>query len=286
MTPPLKWHGGKHYLAPKLWDLCSPILDSVVYCVEPYAGGASWTLEGIGRGYEKSFCINDCNLILMNFWGILAKEGAFQIFQREIEAAPFSQALWETAHELIDHFKICPCFTGTEAKAIQGAVAFFITCRQSLAGRMKAFSPLSKSRTRRGMNEQVSAWWNAVDGLDEVHEALKRVALLCDEATKVIFAEDSPTTLFYCDPPYLRYTRSGKDKSSDYQHEMTEDDHGKLLEELAGIKGKFLLSGYHSDLYECHALKHGWKLHQFELPNNAAGGAEKQRMTECVWTNF
>jgi len=44
-----------------------------------------------------------------------------------------------------------------------------VNCRQSLAGRMDAFAPLSRRRTRRGMNEQCSAWWNAVEGLPAVH---------------------------------------------------------------------------------------------------------------------
>jgi hypothetical protein len=30
----------------------------------------------------------------------------------------------------------------------------------------------------------------------------------------------------------------------------------------------------------------GWTRHDFDLPNNAAGGAAKRRMMECVWCNF
>ena len=43
-----------------------------------------------------------------------------------------------------------------------------VNCRQSLTGRMDTFAPLSRRRTRRGMNEQCSAWWNAVEGLPAV----------------------------------------------------------------------------------------------------------------------
>ena len=39
-----------------------------------------------------------------------------------------------------------------------------------------------------------------------------------------------------------------------------------------------------SELYD--AMLEGWSRHTFDLPNNAAGGEEKRRMTEVVWCNF
>jgi hypothetical protein len=30
----------------------------------------------------------------------------------------------------------------------------------------------------------------------------------------------------------------------------------------------------------------GWNRHDYDLPNHAASGASKRRMTECVWTNY
>lgn len=67
---------------------------------------------------------------------------------------------------------------------------------------------------------------------------------------------------------------------------MTREQHVELLEVLAGVRGKFLLSGYESDLYDTAAGVNGWKCHRFEIPNHAAGGAEKRKMVECVWANF
>jgi hypothetical protein len=68
---------------------------------------------------------------------------------------------------------------------------------------------------------------------------------------------------------------------------MTEDDHEELLGVLAGIKGRFLVSGYHSKLYDNAARRHGWRLqHEFDLPNHAAGGRTKRRMTDCLWSNY
>src|SRR4029077_18273420 len=140
-----------------------------------------------------------------------------------------------------------------------------------------SFAPLSKTRTRRGMNEQASAWITAVDGLPAVHERLRRVVILNKPAADVIRAEDSPGTLFYCDPPYLKETRTAPDV---YAHEMTAEQHGELLARLARIKGKFLLSGYRSEMYDHWADANDMNRHDFEIDNKAAGGKEKRKMIE------
>jgi hypothetical protein len=41
------------------------------------------------------------------------------------------------------------------------------------------------------MNEQASSWLTAIDGLPEIHERLKRVVVLNEDAVTVIRREDS-----------------------------------------------------------------------------------------------
>ena len=100
-------------------------------------------------------------------------------------------------------------------------------------------------------------------------------------ALDVIVSEDKPSTFFYLDPPYLHDTRASKDV---YEFEMTEADHRELLRVLKACKGKVMLSGYPSGLYDRELA--GWNRHTFDLPNNAAGGREKGRETEVLWCNF
>ena len=69
-----------------------------------------------------------------------------------------------------------------------------------------------------------------------------------------------------------------------YCHEMTRDQHAELLDVVKAVKGKVMLSGYDSALYQ-EALA-DWNRHAFELPNNAASGSSKRKMTEIVWCNF
>jgi len=265
LTQPLKWHGGKHYLAPKIVALMLPH----IHYVEPYAGGLSVMLAKDPEGVSE--VANDLNGPLTGFWQCLMNPDLFEQFHRHVSAMPFSEALFDNA------------MAAVKGDLVSDAAAFFVCCRQSMAGRMKDFAPLSRTRTRRGMNEQASAWMTAVDGLPAVHARLRRVAILNRPALEVIRQQDGPDTLFYLDPPYLHETRA---TTGEYAHEMSADEHEELLTTLRQIKGRFLLSGYRSDLYSNFERDCGWTRHDFELPNNSAGGKSKRRMVECVWCNF
>lgn len=271
VSGPLKWHGGKAYLAKKIVALFPPHR----HYVEPCFGGGAVLLARDPEGVSE--VVNDINLDLTIFWRVLASETHFPLFLRIVQATPFSEAVWKASAKLfLEPNEIC-------IPAERTAAAFFIRCRQSLAGRMKAFTSITRTRTRRGMNNEVSAWLSAIDGLPAVHERLKRVIILNRDVIDVIDSEDSSDTFFYLDPPYLHETRAAK---AAYEHEMSDTQHESLLSALSKIKGKFLLSGYRSELYDEYAKLFKWRRRDFEVPNHAAGGDKKRKMTECVWGNY
>lgn len=283
LTPPLKFHGGKSSLAkkiialmpPRCWNPNAPADDDKGWLayVEPYFGGGQVMLANDPEGISE--VANDINGNLMNFWRCLQDKYCFQEMIRILQATPFSENEFLQASEQAnaDSFSV----------QISRSVAFFICCRQSLSGRMKDFASVTRNRTRRGMNEQVSAWLSAIDGLPAIHERLQRVLILNRPAVEVIKQQDGLRTLFYTDPPYLHSTRAS---TGEYEYEMTEDEHGELLETLGGIQGRFLLSGYDSDLYNSAAAKYGWYKADFEIPNSASGAKTKRIMTESVWMNY
>lgn len=273
---PLKWHGGKGGYHGKLAKWIISLMPKHIHYVEPFFGGGSVLLCKNQEGVSE--VVNDIHGELINFWRVLQTPVTVGDLMRLLDATPFSEHYWREIESECARLK--GIHFGTEPAR---AWAFFVRCRQSLAGRNDTFAPLSKSRTRRGMNEQASAWLTAIEGLPEVHERLKRVVILNDKATEVIRREDSPSTCFYLDPPYLHETRA---TTGEYEHEMTETQHFDLLKQLAGIKGKFLLSGYHSPMYDGDAKRFCWNCHEFKIPNSAAGGKKKREMVECVWTNY
>jgi DNA adenine methylase len=98
----------------------------------------------------------------------------------------------------------------------------------------------------------------------------------------VVSPQDGKDTLFYMDPPYVPDTRGSGEAFGKF--DMTEAQHRELLEVIRGIQGKVMISGYACPLYESALSK--WCRHEFDLPNNAAGGVLKRRMTEALWWNF
>jgi DNA adenine methylase len=232
---PLKWHGGKHYLARRIVAR----MPRHLHYVEPFAGGLAvllardpadprlWAGDGSGtRGVSE--VANDINGRLMNFWRVLQDPDDFDRFCRRVEAVPLSRVAWEAAHA-----------HQYGQDGVDDAVAFFIDCRQSLAGRMKGFTSITRNRTRRGMNGNASEWLSAVEGLAEVHARLRPVVLENRPALGLIRRHDGPGTLFYLDPPYLHETRTATAAYGAF--ELREADHAELLTVLRGCKGKVML---------------------------------------------
>ena len=272
-------NGGKNYVATIIMALMPPRqskANPAGYChyVEPFAGGLAVLLANNPDGISE--VVNDLNKDLSTFWKTVQGCESFNSLKRLCEATPFSEIEWHDAD---------PEINGDEewSTSVVRAWRFYIRCRQSLAGRMDSFAPLSRTRTRRGMNEQASAWLTAIDGMPLVHARLKRVVILCRDAIDVIRQQDGPQTLYYCDPPYISETRTAPNI---YEKEMTVEQHRNLLATLKDCAGKVMLSGYPSALYKTELEDCGWKFTDFNLPNNSASGATKRRMTERLWMNY
>ena len=280
MMHPIKWHGGKRYLAKQIIALMPPRVRNPhepagddpgwVHYVEPFFGAGAVLLAQDPDGISE--VVNDINGELTNFWDVLKSRQQFQELRDLLSLTACSEIEFERA-----------AVVEKSDSPVERAAKFFIRNRQSRQALGKGFATLARNRTRKGMNELPAAWLGAIEGLPEVHARLRRVVILNRPALDVIRQQDDRRTLFYCDPPYLHETRNVTDA---YRHEMGEPDHADLLQALASIEGRFLLSGYRSDLYDSFAAIHGWRRVDFEIDNKAGGGKLKRRMVECVWINY
>jgi DNA adenine methylase len=260
LTQPLKWHGGKSYLAKTIISL----MPEHLHYVEPFFGGGAVLLNKDPTAVSE--VANDINGELMNFWQVLRVD--LDEMVERLALTPFSEAEWADAA------------TPTTDR-VEAACRFFIRCRQSRAGKFDSFATVTRNRTRRGMNEQVSAWLGAVEGLPSVANRMMRVLILSSPAVKVIKQQDGPNTLFYLDPPYVHESRVSTD---DYEHEMTNDQHAELLETAKQCKGHVMISGYHNAVYD-DMLK-DWSVKEIEIDNKSSSAKVKPRKTEVLWCNF
>jgi DNA adenine methylase len=272
IRPPLKYFGGKAYLAKYIHELAPPHLHRVILC----GGGAQelWHWDPT----NTSEVLNDVDDFLTNFYEVLQSEDNFPHFARMVSVVPFSETEWEKAHALLAAARSTVILDPTEGMKVRLAAMFFINCRMSMMGAGKSFTPTTKTRTRAGMNGEVSAWLSCVDGLPAVHQRLRRVLIRNTDAVRCIAKEDGPTTLFYADPPYLHETRAATDV---YEFEMNESQHRLLLEALCNARGKAMISGYDNKVYREYLS--GWERNAIIRPNNAQKAEEKRPMEEIIW---
>jgi DNA adenine methylase len=85
---------------------------------------------------------------------------------------------------------------------------------------------------------------------------LQNAQIECCDALKVIRSRDTADAFFYCDPPYV-----GSDQG--HYDGYTQEDFDCLLNLLAGIKGKFLLSSFRNETLDKFIKRKGW--HTFEV---------------------
>jgi DNA adenine methylase len=239
-----------------------------LHYVEPYFGSGKVLFALNPEGISE--VANDLDGEITNFFDVLKSPVHFPEFQCLAALTPVSEVECNRAG------------TNTGRSPVECALALLIRNRQSCQALGQDFvTPLHK-RTRRGMDEHVSAWLSAVDGLAVVHARLQRVRIVNRPALDVIRTEDGPRTLHYLDPPYPAEVRVTRDCYREF--EMSQADHRDLLDTIRQVRGRVMLSGYHCPLYD--TILADWNSHEVSCPNHAAGGRVKRRMLEAVWCNF
>jgi DNA adenine methylase len=257
------WYGGKF----SHLDWLLPLLPAAHHYCEPFAGSGAVLLNRTPARVET---YNDVDGDVVNFFRTLRRQP--MELARNIALTPFSR---EEFHEAI--------FDEPEAlDELERARRFYIRARQARTGLAQTASlgrwANCKNTSRAGMSGVISRWLGGVEALPEIGSRLLRVQIENRPALDVIRLYDSPTTLFYCDPPYLHDTRGDR---SAYGFEMDEIDHVELSTALHGCQAKVAISGYRNDLMD--KLYAEWR--RFDAQPKQCHSIKKIRQ-ECVWMNY
>jgi DNA adenine methylase len=121
-------------------------------------------------------------------------------------------------------------------------------------------------------------WANYPAHIPQFVERLRGVVIENRDAIDVIRQHDSPSTLFYLDPPYLHRTRDTRRGNAMYAFEMTDQDHVDLASILHQIQGMVIISGYDCDLYQ--ELFGAWT--HYKRQHVIDGGRKR---LESIWLN-
>ncbi|MDH0342087.1 DNA adenine methylase [Chromobacterium haemolyticum] len=260
--PVLRYHGAKFRLAPWIIGHFPP---HQCY-VEPF-GGAAGVLLQKSRAYAEVY--NDLDGEVANFFRVLrGPETRAQLIEAVI-FTPYHRDEFEHAWEPSDD-------------PIESARRLCIRAQMGFgsAGATKSATGF-RIDTKREYGTAQQLWAYYPSALAEAGQRLSGVLIENRQAIEVMLAHDGPSTLHFVDPPYLHSTRVMNSSERYYRHEMSDEDHIKLLETLLGLEGMVVLSGYSSDLYSSYLA--GWETRSTDARIAAGRGAALRQ--EVVWLN-
>jgi DNA adenine methylase len=262
---PFGWYGGKQALAPLLVSLLPA---HRVYC-EVFGGSGALLFAKPPSALE---IFNDLDSGVVNFFRVLRNPGQFQELQQQLSLTPYAR----------EEYYSCFASWQDTPDPVEKARAWYVAVMQSMNARTRN---TDWSTTKHPGSNHARKWQHSIAHLSACIERLRDVQIDHRDFEDVIRAYDSPTTCFYLDPPYLPETRR---KVRQYHHEMSEQDHRRMLACIQRVEGMVLLSGYRHPLYEALA---GWEC--LMLPTRCSAvvshdgvtPAERKKRTECLWMN-
>lgn len=267
IRPPVKAHGGKFYLAPKIVPILLNVRAKVTEYVEPCAFGASVFLAMPRMQRE---ILGDINPDVVALWTVLSNKDSATELTRRLATVPYTQEAFEAAK----------CDSGITP--IERATQFLIRCRFSRGGLGKDYA--WSSRLRGGRPGDENAWHTFRENeLPKIIARAQGVEVRNDPCWRTVWeSRQNVERLLYSDPPYMPKTRTAKTAYEPY--EMTPFQHARLITALRAHSGPAAISGYRCDEYD--RWLHDWRRFDFEMPNNAGQNKRKQRRQESLWINW
>jgi len=257
------WYGGKF----SHLDFLAPLFpeDATHFC--DVFGGSAAVLLNVGPYPVETY--NDLDSELVNFFQTLRSQRAKLI--EAIRLTPFSREELAMA-----------CTPERGLSKLERARRFYVRARQTRTGLAQKSSEGRWAHcvltSRSGMAGAVSRWLGSIEGLPAIAQRLQRVQIENAPALDVIARYDTPETLFYLDPPYVHDARGD---TSAYGFEMTNEDHEELAATLQCVRGRVVLSGYRTDLYD--RLFADWR--RVDAPERLCHSVRKPRK-EAAWLNW
>lgn len=254
---PIRYFGGKSCLAPTLISL----FPEHTRYVEVF-GGAAHVLCQKDPSVEEIY--NDIDNDLVNFFQ-QAKTNGFQL-TRELQSLPTSRYLFET-------WKNEPFPTD----GMEWAVRWFYLIRQ----RIHPSNATVKSGWRAGKVKNLALdFQNAVKKIPSFSKRLRNVTLTNKDFREIITKYDSPSTLYFIDPPYV-------EREQYYKGGFSIDDHIELAQMLYFIQGKAIVTYYDHPLI--NELYENWNRIEMETYVGSGVvkvGGKRKKEKEIILMNY
>jgi len=260
------YYGGKN----KHLSWLLPLLPSSNHFVEPFSGSAAVLLNREPSPLET---INDLNQEIVTFFRVLRTRCDELV--EALLCTPYSRMEFGNA---VRHAPYV-------SDELEIARLFFIKIRQSRGAQP---NPPHENQWAANVNKggRARAWDNSIQNLHAIRDRLRSVQIEHGSAVEVIERCDSPSTLFYVDPPYPHESRS-QGSCDVYFSEMNEEEHYALADLLGSVEGKVAVSGYDCDLMS--NLYYRWfktEAKKRSVASMTHRGNTGRAKRECLWTNY
>lgn len=258
LKTPISYYGGKQSMLKHIL----PLIPKHTLYTETFAGGAALLFAKEPAEVEV---INDLNSELVNFYWTASVN--YSLLKREIDKTLHARGIHEHAQYIYKN----PAFFDH----VQRAWAVWCLCRISFASKIDGTFGFDKSG--RTMTKRLS---NAKDAFTrELCGRLDRVTIERDNALKMIKRYDTPEAFHFVDPPYIN------SDCGHYEGMFTHVDLVGLLDLLAGIQGKFMLTMYPHEDIDLFAEKNGWKIIEVMRTISSARTTRKKK-AEWIVMNY
>lgn len=270
LPPPLAYVGNKAALRDWIIDHLprAQVSRYVETCV-----GAGAVLCGLTQPYPQEV-INDLDGGVTAFWRALRDQP--EALRRACRATPYSRPEWLAARQQVRE-------RGYPSEVIEAARLFVVLTQQNFGRVTRLNSGWRLHQSGRHNGWEGEEWGRLPERWPAVAARLHGVVIEQLDILQLLPRHDSPTTLFYIDPPYHPVTAP---IAQCYHHWMTADQHQEMAEALASVAGMVVLSGYRCDDYDRWFA--GWQ--RLERPHFSRLGIMRNQTaatarTECLWLN-
>lgn len=255
---PLIWFGGKGRMAK---HIISRMPEHT--CFVDLFGGAAHVIAQ--KSMITNEVYNDIDGDMVNF--LLVSRAKSEELMQACESIPYSRQLYEK-------WKREPMPTDD----FERAVRFFYLNRSGIA---KGNSSYGTGWRHSKEHNTASTYQSACKRIKEFGKRMSNVMIDNRDFREIIRVYDSPTTLFYVDPPYIdrehRYKLTAADKENPMQL------HYDLAGELNKIQGKAVVSYYEHPLLD--ELYEGWYKEKFSAVRQVVNG-NNNTSEEMILMNY
>jgi len=255
--------GGKSRLVRYILPIIPPHL-----CFVEVFGGAANVLLNKPPSHIEVYNDLDGDLVLL----FKTVKNHLNEFMQELDLIPYSRKIHDEWRYIYKE----------EKDPIKKAAMLYYTLLASFSGKYilgadeeKKWAGWRFGVTTRNVARQ---YFNRLEKLFLIYERLKNVQIDNLDFEICMKNYDSPTTLFYLDPPYIGTYHKY------YGFSWSEDEHRRLRKTLDQIQGKWILSYMEHPLIE--ELYHDFPTIKIEAVDYSMGGHLKEYRTELIITNY